>query len=137
MNVAGWRPREWRFTRLRTRLAVRYAAMFAVAMVAVAAVAQVMIWNHARGSVQAAMTSAGAVNVRLEDLTCAGTPVVEPYTGRMVGSFSLACSMRDVHPLMTVMAGDSLKCWWTMPMPDRRSSPPWRVSARAPAFATR
>ncbi|TCK27527.1 sigma-54-dependent Fis family transcriptional regulator [Pseudonocardia endophytica] len=45
-------------------------------------------------------------NVRLEDLTCAGTPVVEPYTGQMVGSFSLACSMRDVHPLMTVMTAD-------------------------------
>ncbi len=45
-------------------------------------------------------------NARLEDLTCAGTPVVEPFTGRMVGSFSLACSMRDVHPLMTVMTGD-------------------------------
>ncbi len=45
-------------------------------------------------------------NDRLADLTCAGTPIVEPFTGRMVGSFSLACSMRDVHPLMTVMAGD-------------------------------
>lgn len=45
-------------------------------------------------------------NARLEDLTCAGTPIVEPYTGRMIGSFSLACSMRDVHPLMTVMTGD-------------------------------
>ncbi|MCW0214025.1 MAG: Fis family transcriptional regulator [Pseudonocardia sp.] len=45
-------------------------------------------------------------NTLLEDLTCAGTPIIEPYTGRLVGSFSLACSLRDVHPLMTVMAGD-------------------------------
>ena len=45
-------------------------------------------------------------NALLEDLTCAGTPIVEPYTGRVVGSFSLACSMRDVHALMTVMASD-------------------------------
>ncbi|WP_308257913.1 sigma-54-dependent Fis family transcriptional regulator [Pseudonocardia lacus] len=45
-------------------------------------------------------------NTRLEGLTCAGTPIFAPGTGRMVGSFSLACSMRDVHPLMTVMAGD-------------------------------
>ncbi|MCO1655620.1 sigma-54-dependent Fis family transcriptional regulator [Pseudonocardia humida] len=45
-------------------------------------------------------------NSRLEGLTCAGTPVFEPHTGRMVGTFSLACSLRDVHPLMTVMAGD-------------------------------
>jgi hypothetical protein len=45
-------------------------------------------------------------NALLEDLTCASTPIVEPGTGRLVGSFSLACSMRDVHTLMTVMAND-------------------------------
>jgi transcriptional regulator of acetoin/glycerol metabolism len=45
-------------------------------------------------------------NAGLEDLTCAGTPIIEPYTGRVVGSFSLACSTRDVHPLMAVLAGD-------------------------------
>lgn len=45
-------------------------------------------------------------NPVLEQLTCAGTPIIEPCTGRLVGSFSLACSLRDVHPLMTVMAGD-------------------------------
>lgn len=42
----------------------------------------------------------------LEELTCATTPVVEPGTGRLVGSFSLACPVRNVHPLMTVMASD-------------------------------
>ena len=45
-------------------------------------------------------------NADLESLTCAGTPVVEPYTGRLLGSFSLACATRDVHPLMTAMASD-------------------------------
>ena len=45
-------------------------------------------------------------NLGLEDLTCAGTPILEPYTGRVVGSFSLACATRDVHPLMTALAGD-------------------------------
>ncbi|MGW4591928.1 sigma-54-dependent Fis family transcriptional regulator [Amycolatopsis thermoflava] len=45
-------------------------------------------------------------NALLEDLTCAGTPIIEPGTGRVIGSFSLACSTRDVHPLMAVMAGD-------------------------------
>jgi sigma-54 dependent transcriptional regulator, acetoin dehydrogenase operon transcriptional activator AcoR len=45
-------------------------------------------------------------NARLAELTCAGTPVFEPQTGRMVGTFSLACALRDVHPLMSVMAGD-------------------------------
>ncbi|MFD4194114.1 sigma-54-dependent Fis family transcriptional regulator [Amycolatopsis thermoflava] len=45
-------------------------------------------------------------NALLEELTCAGTPIIEPCTGRVVGTFSLACSTKDVHPLMTVMAGD-------------------------------
>lgn len=45
-------------------------------------------------------------NPRLDNLTCAGTPIVEPWTGRMLGSFSLACALRDVHPLMTVMTSD-------------------------------
>ncbi len=45
-------------------------------------------------------------NADLEGLTCAGTPIIEPYTGRMVGSFSLACATRDVHPLMAALAGD-------------------------------
>ena len=31
-------------------------------------------------------------NAELESLTCAGTPIFEPYTGRVVGSFSLACA---------------------------------------------
>ena len=45
-------------------------------------------------------------NADLEGLTCAGTPIIEPCTGRVVGSFSLACATRDVHPLMTALAGD-------------------------------
>lgn len=45
-------------------------------------------------------------NPLLEQLTCASTPVVEPGTGRLVGSFSLACSMHEVHALMAVMAAD-------------------------------
>jgi transcriptional regulator of acetoin/glycerol metabolism len=45
-------------------------------------------------------------NTRLDGLTCASTPLFEPYTGRMVGTFSLTCALRDVHPLMTVLAGD-------------------------------
>ncbi|MDQ0381321.1 sigma-54-dependent Fis family transcriptional regulator [Amycolatopsis thermophila] len=48
-------------------------------------------------------------NALLEDLTCAGTPIIEPCTGRVVGTFSLACATRDVHPLMTVMAGDVVR----------------------------
>ncbi|TKJ19544.1 helix-turn-helix domain-containing protein [Blastococcus sp. CCUG 61487] len=45
-------------------------------------------------------------NPLLEQLTCASTPVIDPGSGRVVGSFSLACSMREVHALMAVMAGD-------------------------------
>ncbi len=45
-------------------------------------------------------------NVLLEHLTCASTPIIEPATGKLVGTFSLACSVDDVHPLMGVLAGD-------------------------------
>ncbi len=64
MTLARRLP-AYRFTRLRTRLAVGYAALFAIAMVAVAVVAQVMIWSHARNSVEAAMTTSGQVYDRL------------------------------------------------------------------------
>ncbi|MET0371032.1 MAG: EAL domain-containing protein [Sphingobium sp.] len=59
---------RWRFTRLRTALAVRYASLFAIAMIAVAIVAQTMIWSHARNSVRAAMTTSGQVYDRLWSL---------------------------------------------------------------------
>ena len=45
-------------------------------------------------------------NELLEDLTCAGTPIFEPYSGRLVGTFSLACAVGDVNPLMPVLARD-------------------------------
>ncbi|MCZ2860756.1 sigma-54-dependent Fis family transcriptional regulator [Blastococcus sp. VKM Ac-2987] len=45
-------------------------------------------------------------NALLEELTCASTPIMEPGTGQLVGSFSLACSIREVHALMAVMTGD-------------------------------
>jgi transcriptional regulator of acetoin/glycerol metabolism len=45
-------------------------------------------------------------NELLEDLTCAGIPIFEPYTGRLIGTFSLACVVGDVNPLMPVLAGD-------------------------------
>ncbi|HEX8484818.1 putative bifunctional diguanylate cyclase/phosphodiesterase [Sphingomonas sp.] len=54
-----------RFRSLRTRLAVLYAILFAAALTAVAVVAQVMIWNHARGSVTAELASSGTVYDRL------------------------------------------------------------------------
>ena len=55
----------WRFTSLRARLLVRYATLFALAMLAVAGVAQAMIWGHARNSVRAAMTTSGQVYDRI------------------------------------------------------------------------
>ncbi|MCF7550708.1 sigma-54-dependent Fis family transcriptional regulator [Pseudonocardia sp. WMMC193] len=48
-------------------------------------------------------------NPLLEGLTCASSPISEPGTGRLVGTFSLACSVRDGHPLMTVMASDTAR----------------------------
>ena len=58
-------PRALRFTHLRTRLAVLYAALFAGALIIVAIVAQVMIENHARESVRAELTASGSVYDRL------------------------------------------------------------------------
>jgi diguanylate cyclase (GGDEF)-like protein len=56
---------QWRFARLRTRLAVRYGVLFALVLLAVAVVAQVVIWGHARESVRTAMATSGSVYDRL------------------------------------------------------------------------
>ena len=57
--------RAIRFRTLRTRLAVLYALLFAAALVGVAGVAQVMIWNHARASVTAELATSATVYDRL------------------------------------------------------------------------
>ncbi|MEO7680227.1 MAG: GGDEF domain-containing protein, partial [Sphingomonas sp.] len=56
---------HWRFARLRTRLAVRYGVLFALVLLAVAIVTQVVIWGHARESVRTAMATSGSVYDRL------------------------------------------------------------------------
>ncbi len=53
------------FRRLRTKLSVLYAGLFAVALIALAIVAQMMIWDHARESVRAELTTSGTVYDRL------------------------------------------------------------------------
>ena len=45
-------------------------------------------------------------NEALETVTCAGTPIVEPFTGRLLGTFSLTCESTDTNPLMGAMATD-------------------------------
>jgi len=49
------------FRSLRTKLAVLYTALFAVALALMGGVGQVMIWTHARGSVQAELAASGTV----------------------------------------------------------------------------
>jgi diguanylate cyclase (GGDEF)-like protein len=56
---------RWQFRTLRNRLAVRYGTMFAVALIAIAIVAQVVIVGHARESVRAAMATSGSVYDRI------------------------------------------------------------------------
>jgi len=56
---------QWHFRTLRNRLAVRYGTMFAVALIAIAIVAQVVIVGHARESVRAAMATSGSVYDRI------------------------------------------------------------------------
>jgi diguanylate cyclase (GGDEF)-like protein len=54
-----------RFRTLKTRLATLYALLFAAALMVVAVVAQVMIWNHARASVTAELSTSATVYDRL------------------------------------------------------------------------
>lgn len=42
----------------------------------------------------------------LEDVTCAATPIFEPFTRRLLGTFSIACSTRDASPLMYGLTTD-------------------------------
>jgi transcriptional regulator of acetoin/glycerol metabolism len=42
----------------------------------------------------------------LQGITCAGTPIREPFTRRILGSFSLACEAAEASPLMYALATD-------------------------------
>ena len=56
---------QWRFTRLRTRLAVLYGLLFAVCLLFVAVVGQVVIWTNARETVGAELKASGSVYDRI------------------------------------------------------------------------
>ncbi|MBW0114251.1 sigma-54-dependent Fis family transcriptional regulator [Pseudonocardia abyssalis] len=45
-------------------------------------------------------------NELLGPLTCAGTPIFEPFTQQLLGTFALACRTDQASPLMTAMATD-------------------------------
>lgn len=45
-------------------------------------------------------------NDLLQGVTCAGTPIREPFTQRILGSFSLACEVEDASPLMYAITAD-------------------------------
>lgn len=45
-------------------------------------------------------------NETLEVFTCAGTPIFEPFTRQLLGTFALACFAEDATPLMCAMATD-------------------------------
>ena len=53
--------RKPRFRRLRTRLAVLYTGLFALALALLGGVAQTMIWTNARSSVKAELIASGTV----------------------------------------------------------------------------
>ena len=42
----------------------------------------------------------------LADVTCAATPIFEPFTRRLLGTFSIACSTKDASPLMYGLTTD-------------------------------
>jgi hypothetical protein len=43
-------------------------------------------------------------NELLEPLTCAGTPIFEPFTRQLLGTFALTCHSGEANPLMCAMA---------------------------------
>lgn len=45
-------------------------------------------------------------NDALEPLTCAGTPIFEPFSQHILGTFALACRCDDTSPLMAAIATD-------------------------------
>ncbi|MHA6800279.1 sigma-54-dependent Fis family transcriptional regulator [Bounagaea algeriensis] len=45
-------------------------------------------------------------NDALEPLTCAGTPIFEPFSQRILGTFSLACKTEDASSLITAITTD-------------------------------
>lgn len=45
-------------------------------------------------------------NDALEPLTCAGTPIFEPFSRRILGTFALACKVDDTSPLLSAIATD-------------------------------
>lgn len=45
-------------------------------------------------------------NEKLAPLTCSGTPIFEPFTGRLLGVFSLASKTEDANPLMHAVTVD-------------------------------
>ncbi|WP_241659567.1 putative bifunctional diguanylate cyclase/phosphodiesterase [Sphingomonas glacialis] len=57
--------RRWRFRHLRTRLAVQYGMLFAVCLLAVALVGQLVIWGQARDAVRAELRTSGSVYDRI------------------------------------------------------------------------
>lgn len=68
ITVRSTIARLGRFRHLRTRLAVLYAALFALALFGIAAVAQVMIVGHASATAKAELATSGAVFDRLWEL---------------------------------------------------------------------
>jgi transcriptional regulator of acetoin/glycerol metabolism len=45
-------------------------------------------------------------NDLLQQVTCAGTPICEPFTRRILGTFSLTCRVEDASPLLTAITTD-------------------------------
>ncbi len=65
LRLPGAVKRAMQFRHLRTRLAILYAILFAVALFGVAVIAQLMIVNHARQSVRAELSTGASVYDRI------------------------------------------------------------------------
>lgn len=65
--VNGARPAlpVWRFRRLSTRLVVLYGTLFALCLLTIAIVSQIVIWKNARDTVRAELSASGSVYDRI------------------------------------------------------------------------
>jgi diguanylate cyclase (GGDEF)-like protein len=93
----------FRFQHLRTRLAVLYAALFAVALLVVAVAAQVMIERHARESVRAELTASGSVYDRIWALKARSLSDSAGVLARDYG-FRMAVASGDMPTIASAVA---------------------------------
>ncbi|WP_454884804.1 putative bifunctional diguanylate cyclase/phosphodiesterase [Sphingomonas oryzagri] len=92
-----------RFGQIRTRLALLYTGLFAIAMLAVSVVGQVMIERHAQSSVRAELVTSGSVFDRLRALRASSLADSADVLARDFG-FRAAVASGDNATILSALA---------------------------------